>query len=188
MVMIQVKERTFDEVRTKVDSLRTDLTKMEYLESVSKMPDMPIDVKKFLFSNLVELYERKLMFDKAAKAMFLKAGYDVTYREKVESYLRSAEYYAKGNNLISAEDMFLRALREGNSEQRAKVELTRKNIYLSLAADLERKGRAVYAAKFYEHLLTLKLDDLEKESVKAKLKIYYTRFGKFNELKMLEHK
>ncbi len=187
-MVIQVKERTLQDVKAKFESLSTDLTKMEYLESVVKVNDIAMEIKKFCFSTLAGLYDKRLMFEKAGKAMFLKAGYDVTYREKVDSLILSGEYTAKAGNIIAADDMFLRAVREGNTEQRGKVDLARKNIYLSVANDLEKKGRMNYAAKFFEHLLTLKLDDLEKNLVKKKLVEYYKRMGRFNEAKVVENK
>jgi len=184
--MVQVKERLFQDVKSKYETLITDLTKMEYLESVLKMSDVNMDVKKFALGMLAELYDKRMMFDKAAKAMFGRAGYDITFREKVETYLKAAEYYAKAGNILGAEDMFSRASREGNQEQKAKINLTRKNIYLMIAGDLEKRGRMSNGTKFYEHLLTLKLDDLEKSMIKKKLIDYYKRMGRFNELRMVE--
>ncbi|VVB80357.1 Uncharacterised protein [uncultured archaeon] len=187
-MVIQVKESTLQAVKAKFDSLMTDLNKMEYLESVVRVPDVAIDIKKFCFANLGSLYEKRLMFDKAAKAYFLKSGYDVTYREKVDSLILAGEYNVKANNVMGAEDMFARASREANTEQRVKVELAKKNIYMAVASDLEKKGRMNYAAKFYEHLLSLKLDPLEKDLVKKKLMEYYKRVGRFADLRMVEHK
>lgn len=186
--MVQVKERSLSDVKLRFDTLVTDLTKMEYLESVLKVSDITMDVKKFVFMNLADLYDKRNMFDKAAKAMYAKAGYDVTFREKVDSYLKAGEYAAKSGNLMTADDMFLRASREGNSEQQVRVSLARKNIYLAIANDLEKKGRMSNATKFYEHLLTMKLDDLEKSLIKKKLYEYYKRMGRFNEARMVESK
>lgn len=184
--MVQVKERLFQDVKSKYETLNTDLTKMEYLESVLKMSDVNMDVKKFALGMLAELYERRMMFDKAAKAMFGKAGYDITFKDKVETYLKAAEYYAKAANVLGAEDMFSRASREANTEQQMKIQIARKNIYLSIANDLEKRGRMANATKFYEHLLTLKIDDLEKHMIKKKLSDYYKRMGRFNEARVVE--
>jgi len=184
--MVQVKEHLFQDVKSKFETLNTDLTKMEYLESVLKTSDVNMDVKKFALTMLSELYEKRMMFDKAAKAMFGKAGYDLTFKDKVETYLKAAEYYAKAANVLGAEDMFSRASREANSEQQTKIQLARKNIYLSIANDLEKRGRMTNATKFYEHLLTLKIDDLEKNLIKKKLSDYYKRMGKFNEARVVE--
>lgn len=184
--MVQVKEKLFQDVKSKYETLNTDLTKMEYLESILKTSDVNMDVKKFAFTMLAELYDKRMMYDKAAKAMFGKAGYDITFREKVDTYLKAAEYYAKAGNILGAEDMFSRASREGNSEQQAKIALTKKNIYFTIASDLEKRMRMSNATKFYEHLLTLKIDDLEKSMIKKKLVEYYKRMGRFNEMRMVE--
>ncbi|MEI7718534.1 MAG: hypothetical protein WCI72_01600 [archaeon] len=184
--MVQVKEKLFQDVKSKYETLSTDLTKMEYLESVLKMSDVNMDVKKFALGMLAELYERRMMYDKAAKAMFGKAGYDLTFREKVDTYLKAAEYYAKAGNILGAEDMFSRASREANTEQQGKINLAKKNIYFTIASDLEKKGRMSNGTKFYEHLLTLKIDDLEKSMIKKKLVEYYKRMGRFNEMRMID--
>jgi len=184
--MVQVKESGYQEVKAKFESLVTDLTKMEYLESALKLSDVSMDVKKFAYLMLTDLYEKRLMFDKAAKVMCAKAGYDITFREKIDSYLRAAELYAKSGNILLAEDMFLRATREGNSEQQAKVALARKNIYFSVANEMEKRARMANAVKFYEHLLTLKLDELEKSLIKKKLLEYYKKVGRFNDARMVE--
>ncbi len=184
--MVQVKEHLFQDVKSKYETLNTDLTKMEYLESVLKMSDVNMDVKKFSLGMLAELYGKRMMYDKAAKAMFGKAGYEITFKDKVETYLKAAEYYAKASNVLGAEDMFSRASREANSEQQSKIQLARKNIYLAITNDLEKRGRMSNATKFYEHLLTLKIDDLEKSLIKKKLVDYYKRMGKFNEARVVE--
>lgn len=183
---MQVKEHLFQDVKSKYETLSTDLTKMEYLESVLKMSDVNMDVKKFSLGMLAELYEKRMMFDKAAKAMFGKAGYDLTFREKIDTYLKAAEYYAKAGNVLGAEDMFARASREANTEQQARINLAKKNIYFTIANDLEKRGRMSNATKFYEHLLTLKIDDLEKSMIKNKLVDYYKRMGRFGEMRTVE--
>jgi hypothetical protein len=183
--MVNVKERLYQDVKSKFDSLNTDLTKMEYLESVLKT-DATMDVKKFAYLTLTELYEKKLMFDKAAKVISAKAGYDSTFREKIDSYLRAGELFAKSGNIVLADDMFVRASREGNSEQQAKTSIARKNIFLTVASDLEKRGRMSHAVKFYEHLLSLKLDELEKSLIKKKLVDYYKRVGRFNDARIVE--
>jgi len=184
--MVQVKEASLQEIKAHYDFLKTDLIKMEYLESVLKILTMSIDVKKFALGNLSELYERRMMYDNAAKAMCLRSGYEVTYREKIDSLLKSAEFYIKSGNIIIADDMFVGAMREATPEQQIKITLARKSIYLKIAEELEKKSRMSNAAKIYEHLLTLKLTDVEKDSIKNKLKNYYVKVGRFNEAKIVE--
>jgi len=184
--MVQVKEVSFQDVKAHYESLKTDLIKMEYLESVLKILSMSIDVKKFALGTLSELYDKRMMYDKSAKAMCLKAGYEVTYREKIDSLLKSAEFYIKSGNIIAADDMFVGAMREATPEQQIKITAARKSIYLKVADELEKRTRMSNASKIYEHLLTLKLTEVEKESIKKKLKDYYVRVGRFNEAKIVE--
>lgn len=186
--MIRVQENTLQEIEEKFNSIRTDLIKLEYLESVLKKGDISIEIKRFAYSNIAELYESRLMFDKAGHAMSMLAGYQTTYREKIDSDINAAEYFARGMKIMLAEDMFLRAMRESNVEQKKKVEMARKNIFMAVAKELESKRKMNYAAKFYEHLLTLKLDELDKELVKGKLVEYYKRIGKFNDAKIVENR
>lgn len=186
--MVQVKERSLQEIKSKYESLATDLTKMEYLESVLKTPDIGTEIKKYSLGILSELYAKKLMFDKSANALFRKAGYETTYREKIDTYIKAGEAYARSGNIVGAEDMFTRASREANAEQQNKIILIKKNTYFRIASELESKSRMSYASKFYEHLLTLKLDEQEKTLAKNKLTEYYKKIGKFNELEKLKHR
>ena len=158
--MTLIKECGFHDIKEHYETLKTDLIKMEYLESVLKTAGISMDVKKFAFSTLAELYNKRLMFEKAARAMYGKAWFDITYREKIDSYLRAAEFFVKAGNIPSADDMFLRAMREANTEQQQKIALAKKNIYLAAAMEQEKKGRMANSSKFYTHLLTLKLDDI----------------------------
>ena len=115
-----------------------------------------------------------------------KAGYDLTYKDKIDTYVKAAEFYAKAANIVGAEDMFARASREANSEQQLKIAQARKKVFLLIAEDLEKRGRMSNATKFYEHLLTLKLDDLEKSLIKKKLSDYYKKMGRFSEARVVE--
>lgn len=184
--MVQVKERLFQEVKSKYETFNTDLMRMEYLESTIKIPDIGMDVKKFAYTNLADLYNNKMMYEKAAKSMWGKAGYDITYREKIESYVKAAKLYAKAGNFLGAEDMFTRAKGDANSEQKIKIEEARKKIYINIGEELENKNRMSNASKFYEHLLTLKLEEKEKEEIKKKLSNYYKKMGRFHEAKIVE--
>lgn len=186
--MIRIGEHNFQEVKAKFDSLSSDLMKMEYLESVLKVNEFGMDIRKFVFANLGEIYSKRLMYDKAAKVFYSKAGFDATFREKIDSLLKAGEYYARSGNLIGAEDMFNRASREANVEQKKSIELAKIKVYVTIAEEFEKKGRMTNAVKFYEDLLRMKVSDSDKQKIKAKLIEYYKRMGKFTDAKMVESK
>jgi tetratricopeptide (TPR) repeat protein len=183
--MVDVRENTREEVEEKLNKLVTPLTKIEYLESALKKVAFSLELKRFIWNKLIELYESGGMYDKAAKAISSRAGIDVTFKEKIDAYLKAAGYYAKVGRIDDSEDMFTRAVRESDERQKAMIMLTRKNVYLAAASDLERKGRKAMAGKFYEKLLKMKLDDLEKKDVKEKLINLYKSLGKFKEAELL---
>jgi len=63
--------------------------------------------------------------------------------------------------------------------------LARKNIYLVLAEGLEAEGKRAGAVKFYEKLIKMNLDDIEKGKIKVKLLGMYNALGLFREAKLL---
>ena len=182
---MQVRERTLEEIESKLKEMRTDLNKITYLESALRQ-SFTYDIKRKIEEFLVKLYEDRKMFDKAAKAISAKAAIDITFREKIESYLRAGELYAKAGRLDDSEQMFVSALRNANSEQQAKIKLTMKNIFFVMAQELERQGKRATALQFYEKLIRIPLADFEKKLVKDKLIDKYKQLGKFKEAKLLE--
>jgi tetratricopeptide (TPR) repeat protein len=182
---VQVRERTIEEIEGKLGEMRTVLNKIGYLESAVRVPGFSFEIKRFLWAELFELYKERKMFEKAARAMSNKAGIEVVFRDKVESYLSAAELFAKAGRIDDAEEMFVRASRDTNNAEKMKIKLARKNIYFVLAKDLEAKGKRKGAVKFYEKLIKMNLDSVEKDEIKEKLISMYKALGLFREAKLL---
>jgi hypothetical protein len=81
------------------------------------------------------------MYDKAAKAMANKAGIEVTFRDKVDSYIGAAEYFSKAGKVEDAEEMFVRATREASTEQKLKIILQRKISMYFVQRNLSQKEK-----------------------------------------------
>ena len=182
---IQVRERSIEEIKDKVGEMNTALNKINYLESAVKVPGFSFEIKRFLWNELCELYKERKMFERAARAMSNKAGMDVSFRDKVESYLSAAELFAKVAKINDAEEMFVRAGRDANGGERVKIKLARKNIYLVSAERLEAGGKRAGAVKFYEKLIKMNLDDVERDEIKGKLLGMYNALGLFREARLL---
>ena len=185
-MVIQVRERTIEEIEDKLVEMNTDLNKISYLESALKATSFSFEIKRFLWGELSELYAGRKMFERAARAMANKAGVEVMFKDKIDSYITAAEFYAKIGKVDDADDMFLRASRDGNDEQKRAIKLARKNVYSVSAQELERKGKKASAVKFYEKLIKMNLEDVERLEIKHKLLDTYTALGKFREAKLLE--
>jgi len=182
---IDVRERTIEEIQDRLKTMSTDLNKVIYLESALKGVSFNFEIKRFIWGELADLYEGRGMFEKAARAMANKAGMEIVSRDRTDSYIDSAELFAKVGKVEDADEMFVRAMRDVNSEQAAKVKLARKNIYFVLAKDLEIRGKRASAVKFYEKLIKMKLDEIERAMVKEKLLSTYKALGMFREARLL---
>jgi len=180
-----VRERTVEEIVEKLKEMNTALNKIIYLESAVRVPGFNFEIKRFLWGELCELYKERKMFEKAAKAMANRAGIEISFRDKVESYLSAAELFTKVGKIDDAEEMFIRAGREANNVEMAKIKLARKNIYFVLARDLEMSGKRLGAVKFYEKLIKMNLDEMEKSEIREKLLKMYKALGMFREARML---
>jgi len=183
---VNVREKSIEEIDEKLHSMNTELNKISYLESALREAGFSYEVKRFIWGKLGELYISRKMYERAAKAISNKAGVEISSRDKIESYLLAGELYAKIGKIEDAEDMFVRASRDGSLEVKEKIKLARKNIYLVCARDLGEKGKRASSVKYYEKLIKMKLDDVEREEVKNKLIPIYKALGMFREARLLE--
>jgi tetratricopeptide (TPR) repeat protein len=183
---IQVREKSVDEMKKKLAGMFTDLNKITYVESALKETGFSFEIKRFLWGELAKFYVGRKMFEKAARAQANRASMEITMRDKMESYILSAEYFAKIGKIDTCEDMFVRASRDATPEQNARVKLARRNIYFACAKELEETGKRAGAVKFYERLMKMELDSLERTMIKDKLIKAYNGLGLFREAKMLD--
>lgn len=182
--MVQVLEKNLEQIKNKLSGMRTNLNKAAYLESAFKK-DLSIEVKRFILSTLTEIYESDRMYSKAAKAMSNKARFDPTFKDRIASYTRAAELFCMVGSLEDADEMFSRAVREGNEVQKKDILKNRKEMYLNYAQKLEKQGKRSHSMKFYEKLLRMKLEPQEKEMVKEKIVKTYRLLGKFKDAEIV---
>ena len=182
---MRVTEKTIEDIEYKLSGMGTELNKLAYLESALK-GDFTYEIKRWIWDNLVELYESRKMYDKAAKAVREKSEIEISFREKIESLLRAGEFYAKAGKIDDADDMFVRASRDATMEQKQKIKLAMKNIFMVSAKDLEDKKKKATALKFYEKLIKMNLDDVEKADIKKKLIDTYSALGRFKDVELVE--
>lgn len=181
-----IREHTIEQIKERLDSMNTTLNKINYLESALNVSGFSFELKRYLWKELAELYVERKMFERAARAMANKAGTEVTVRDKIDSYVTAAEFYAKSGKVEDADNMFIRAVRDADDSNKTRIKLARKNIYMASAEELERKGRKASAIKFYEKLIKMNLEDFEKKAIIDKLIGTYKALGMFREAKLLE--
>lgn len=182
--MVQVLETSLEQLKEKLKSMRTNFNKSAYLESAFKK-DLSLEIKRFILENLSAIYTQDRMYAKAAKALSNKARFDTTFKEKIDSYIRSAELFCKTGSIEDAEEMFSRAAREANEVERLDIIKKRKEIYFSSLQGLEKQGKRASTLKFYERLIKMKLTPEEKEGVKEKLVKTYKILGRFKDAEIV---
>ncbi|MEM4181800.1 MAG: hypothetical protein QXX68_01445 [Candidatus Pacearchaeota archaeon] len=185
--MINVKEKNLEEVQEKLNSIKTNLNKAEYLESVLKK-NISLDINRFILKNLCEIYEKEKLFERAAKSYSLRARLDSTFKEKIENLLKASENFCKVVKIEDAEQMLLAAYREANDSERREILRKRKESYFKYGEYFENIGKKSSAVKFYEKLFGMKLEENEKNKVKEKLIAIYIKLGKLKEAKEIEKK
>ena len=182
---IQVREKDIEEIEEKLSGMNTSLNKINYLESALNVSGFSFEIKRFIWKELSGLYGERKMFERSARAMANKAGMEISFKDKVDSYITAAELFSKIGKVDDADDMFLRASRDADSQQKMRIKLARKNIYLLSAQELESKGKKASAVKFYEKLIKMNLDDIERDEIKVKLLGMYKALGMFREARLL---
>ncbi len=184
-MVVQVRERTIEEMEEKLLSIDTVLNKIVYLESALKQVGGNFEIKRFLWRELARLYEERKMFERSARAYGNLAAMEPMFRERMDSYVIAAEMLCRAGKISDADDMFVRAARDANKVGKEKISLARKNVYFVFARGLDKKGKRASAVKFYEKLIKMKLDDLEKKEVVDRLKVSYKALGMFREARLL---
>ena len=185
IMAVQVREKTIEDMETKLSSMATALNKIVYLESVLKVAAPDFEIKRFVWGELARLYEERGMFERAARALGNLASMEPMFRERMDSYVMAAEMFCRIGKVGDAEEMFTRAGRDVTRDGKKKILLARKNVYLSAAQELERKGKRASAVKFYEKLIKMKLENVEREEIVEKLRVSYKALGMFREARLL---
>ena len=161
-----------------------DFVKIDYLTRYIKiMP--PIEMRKFAYLKLAEIYMGKEMYVDAAMA-FKNAGVNsVSFKEKQENFLDEARAYISGGKFDDADKALRRAMDEGNQKEKEDLYKGILNCYKTEAEKLEKMGKHGSLVKLYEKMLRLKFSDAEHAGVKENLLKLYEKLGKVKEYKIL---
>lgn len=183
--MEKIRNDSIDEIRFKLTQMNTAFNKISYLEKVLKEQNFSIETKRFIYSEIANYYSEMKMYQKAARAINCKASIEISKKDKVNSFITAAEYYARLCDIENSESMFLCANREATPDLKVGIILAKKNIYTQFAEQLDKQGKRRTALKFYEQLYKMDIDPSEKLVIRDKLKKYYDSLGMFRESKML---
>ncbi len=161
-----------------------DYVQIDHLTKLSR-EELPLDIKKFVYVKLADIYERKGIFANAAKIYDNMAIVAIAFSEKIKYYVRSAELYIKAGIFDKVDEAMKKAMNEANSFEKQDIYFTIKNLYQKQAEIYDNQFKRNNAAKIYEKLLEMNITELERKEITKKLIGLYDRLGKFNESRRL---
>jgi tetratricopeptide (TPR) repeat protein len=162
-----------------------DYVKINYLENFLKLMP-PIEMRKFAYLKLAEIYLDKKMFSTAAQMFRNAAINSVTFREKKENYLREAKLYLLAGNLDLSEKALKRALDEGNSKEKKETYSEFIDFFIQEAKRLNDQKKYGQAERFYEKLIRMKISEEQKKEIEKILLDLYEKLGKREEYNFLK--
>src|SRR3989344_2804323 len=125
------KEMTRKEIESKISKMG-DYVKIDYLSSSLKN-HIDFDTRKYVFQKLSELYISKGMFADAGKMILSSAEINTTIPNKIQDYLKAAEFFIKGNDNDKTLISMSRAFAIANDSQKAEIKNKVKSSYISYA-------------------------------------------------------
>ena len=157
-----------------------DFVQIDYLMKFLK-EKLALDVKKFVYQKLAEIYERKSMYNEVAKMFDNIALLSVSNAEKIYHYLNETKFFIKAGYFDRADEAMKKALSESNSPQKKEVYSAVKEFYNEQANIYLKQLKRGNAARVYEKLLEMNISDEERKEIKKKLLELYEKLGRLRE-------
>ena len=186
MAWTEAKESKKEDIEARLRTIGGEMLKIEYLENCLKQT-LDLSVRKFVHLTLAELYDKRLMLTEAAKNMQGAAEIAVTFREKMDYYMKEVGLLIRHGSFDKADEAFSKALACGNSREKEELKAQIKNFYMKRAAEFELEKKNNSSIKVYEKLLRVAyVPEEEKKQINKKLAILYGRVGKIQEAMRFE--
>lgn len=182
--------------------LRKEMTKVEIEKELQGKGDyvlidnitrflkenLPIDMKKFVYIKLIEIYEKRSMFSEAGDAYERLIEVSLNPSDKIIYLTKETEDYIKAGFFDKADLAMRKVLSEAKINERTKISNSIKDFYKSQAQAYEKDRRRNRAIKTYEKILTLNILDVEKNDINKKLLELYNETGMIKEYMVMKKK
>ncbi|MDP1728811.1 MAG: hypothetical protein Q8L27_01250 [archaeon] len=181
MVSTKITSGDIAEIDRKLKTYLGDMVKIEYLENCLRTM-IPNDASRFCHLKLSELYANRLMYGPAAKHLESAADTAVTYKDKIDCYLKEVYYLIKMSDYLMIDKAFKKALMIANNEEKIQVKESLKKMLLSQADEYEKKTMRSHAAQIYERLIEMPItNEQEKKDLMAKTAGLNSKLGRLKE-------
>jgi len=175
---MQVLEKNREEIEARVNTM-SDFVKMEYLESCLKIFH-DVNISKYCYKKLSELYEKKIMYSESAKYMAKFEEVCVGTKEKIAAIIKEAELLIKAGQYDPAVYLYKKAMSFADTTGKFEIKRNMILFYTQEAATLEKSNRGTAALKIYEKIIN-HVTDAEKDEIKKKMLVLYQNLGRISE-------
>jgi len=175
---MQVLEKNREEIEAKVNTM-SDFVKMEYLESCLRTIH-EVNISRYCYKKLAELYENKKMYSEAVKYMAKFAELCVGTKEKIAAIIKEAELLIKAGQYDEAIYLYKKAMSFADTTGKFEIKRNMILFYRQEAEALEKSNRGTAALRIYEKIVNY-VADAEKEEIKKKMLELYKRLGRVTE-------
>jgi tetratricopeptide (TPR) repeat protein len=176
--------------KSEIDSVikgKDDFVKLDYLNRFLEKADN-IEIKKYILLNLAEVSENRGLFSEAVKQISLAGEIAITYREKIEFFMKEAELWIKLKNFEMAEKAFKKSYFYGSSQEKIELKKHYEDLYKIVGDYFKYENKTQNAIDVYEKALRVCSEkDKELEILKALLKLY-EKVGNFSEFNRIKEK
>ena len=153
-----------------------DFVKIDHLNRYLKQADS-IDVKKFILMKLVEIYIDKGFYLDAAKRLDIAADASITFKEKLDAYMKEAELLVKSHQFSMADQALKKALvQAGNNEKNVCYDKYI-SYYEAEALVNEKSQKHRTAIDFYEKIHPMARTRDKREIIRTKIISLYGKLG-----------
>jgi len=182
MVSTKITSSNVAEIDAKLKTYIGDMVKIEYLENCLKQL-IPNDAARFCHLKLSELYGNRMMYGPAARQMESAADKSVTYKDKLDLYLKEIEYLIKISDYLMIDKAFKKALLCGNSTaEKETIKSALKRMLITQAIDYEKKNKRSGAVQIYERLIEMPItNDNEKKDLMGKVASLNSKLGRLKD-------
>jgi tetratricopeptide (TPR) repeat protein len=164
-----------------------DFVQIDYLNRfIAQKP--PLHEKKFAFMKLIEIYQKKGMFNDIAQIYSNLSILATSPQEKIDSLIKETKAYIQGGRFDEADSIMRRVMDGVTIIKKADIYEDIKNFYKKQAEVYEKESKRNHAIKVYEKLLGMKISDAERNESKKKLLDLYEQLGKFRESSALDRR
>lgn len=189
LVITSFMEKVTNITKTEIERAingKDDFVKLDYLNRYLSHIDN-FDLKKYVLLNLAMIHESKNMVPAAIANIIAAADISITYKEKIELYMRVVELHIKRRNFPMAENALKQAMYFAPEMEKTRLKSRYVDIFWNIAKEFEANDKLRQAIEIYEYILSLNQTEEKKTEVKTKLLEYYNKRGMIREYNKIKN-